>query len=349
MTKNYENFNEVGQGQGLGQMTDQTQADDTGAGVQMRNKPKLIISGYELSPKMVEAGEDFDLSINLYNTNNENTIYNLKISLDQNLQAQPQGAPGENNALVSDGSIFTPVDSSNTFYTAAIYPWNYTTKNIRMNVLPNAKAGSYVMGVNLEYEDYLGNQYTTTEYIGIPVVQKARVTTGEINIEDQLIQGQPTAVSMNIYNTGKDNLSTFIMKVDGEGFSVDEATHFIGNFAAGAQDTFSFNITPEKEGKINGKITIAYEDSTGKGHVEEKKFSKQVEAMGEDQMLDENGNPITTDPETGEMIGGENPSPSLAKPILTGLGLLVLVIIIVALVKKRRKKKKDEELTIDED
>lgn len=318
---------------------------------QIINKPKLIVSGYDLSPNMVEAGNDFDLSITLYNTNNKNTIYNLKVTLDQNLKSQPQSSGNDNAALVSDGSIFTPIGSSNTFYTAAIYPWNYTTKNIRMNVLPNAKAGSYVMGVTLEYEDYLGNQYTTTESIGIPVVQKAQVTTGDVNI-DELMVGTPSSVSMNIYNTGKDNLSTFIMKVEGEGFTVDEDTKFIGNFASGAQDNFSFNITAQEEKTVSGKIIIAYEDSTGKGHVEEKTFTKEVVSMGNDQMFDENGNPIMTDPNTGEIIGQDNmngPSSFVTSPIFWGLGLLIIAIIIGVILKKRRNKKKEEELTIDED
>lgn len=326
-------------------------AGSTGGDIsgQMKNQPKLIISSYSLKPKMVEAGNDFDLAISLYNTNNENTIYNLKVSLDQNLQAQPGGPSGDNNALVSDGSVFSPVDSSNTFYTAAIYPWNYVTKYIRMNVLPNAKAGSYVMGVTLEYEDYLGNQYKTTESIGIPVVQKAQITSGEIKIDENLTVGMPTSVSLNLYNTGKDNLSTLMMKVEGEGFKVDDDTHFVGNFASGATENYSFSITPTGEGDVNGKIIITYEDSTGKEHKEERKFEKQVEEGMQEPALDENGNPI--DPNTGEPITEQpvdGPMSVLTSPI-TWIGLVALIVIIIVVVKRKNKKKNEEELTIDED
>lgn len=318
---------------------------------QMKNQPKLIISSYSLKPKMVEAGNDFDLGLTLYNTNNTNTIYNLKVSIDQNLQSQPGGPSGDNNALVSDGSVFSPVNSSNTFYTAAIYPWNYVTKNIKMNVLPNAKAGSYVLGVTLEYEDYLGNQYRTTESIGIPVVQKAQITSGEINIDEGLGVGMPTSVSMNVYNTGKDNLSTFMMKVVGDGFTVDEDTHFIGNFASGATENYSFTITPTEEGEINGKVIMTYEDSTGKEHKEEKKFSKEVEADQTGEAFDEDGNPISVDPNTGEPITEEPADGSmgfLTSPF-TWIGLVAIIVIIIVVVKRKKKKKNEEELTIDED
>lgn len=309
----------------------------------IRNQPKLIISDYDLSPSMVEAGKDFNLSFTLYNTNSENAIYNLKVTIDQTLAAAPQTS-GQNNAnLTSDGSVFTPIGRSNTFYVASLYPWEWTTKYIDMNVLPNANPGSYVVNLTMEYEDYWGNQYKTQESIGIPVTQQASVNFGKVKMDD-ISMGVPNSVSVNLYNTGKDNLNTVMCRVKGDGFSVDEDERFIGNFNAGSQETFSFNLTPEKEGKIKGKIEITYKDSTGKEHTDVKDFEKEVS-----QSFDQEG---MIDPQTGEMIG-EAPvdnSPSLMASPFLWIGLLVLVALIIALIRKKRKSKKDEELIIsDED
>lgn len=309
----------------------------------IRNQPKLIISDYDLSPSMVEAGKDFNLSFTLYNTNSENAIYNLKVTIDQTLAAAPQTS-GQNNAnLTSDGSVFTPIGRSNTFYVASLYPWEWTTKYIDMNVLPNANPGSYVVNLTMEYEDYWGNQYKTQESIGIPVTQEASVNFGKVKMDD-ISMGVPNSVSVNLYNTGKDNLNTVMCRVKGDGFSVDEDERFIGNFNAGSQETFSFNLTPEKEGKIKGKIEITYKDSTGKEHTDVKDFEKEVS-----QNFDQEG---MIDPQTGEMIG-EDPidsSPSLVASPFLWIGLLVLVALIIALIRKKRKSKKDEELIIsDED
>lgn len=309
----------------------------------IRNQPKLIISDYDLSPSMVEAGKDFNLSFTLYNTNSENAIYNLKVTIDQTLAAAPQTS-GQNNAnLTSDGSVFTPIGRSNTFYVASLYPWEWTTKYIDMNVLPNANPGSYVVNLTMEYEDYWGNQYKTQESIGIPVTQEASVNFGKVKMDD-ISMGVPNSVSVNLYNTGKDNLNTVMCRVKGDGFSVDEDERFIGNFNAGSQETFSFNLTPEKEGKIKGKIEVSYKDSTGKEHTDVKDFEKEVS-----QNFDQEG---MIDPQTGEMIG-EAPidnSPSLMTNPFLWIGLLVLVALIIALIRKKRKSKKDEELIIsDED
>lgn len=323
------------------EMTEENQEAPSKAPI--TNQPKLIISDYDLSPSMVEAGKDFNLSFTLYNTNSENAIYNLKVTIDQTLAAAPQTS-GQNNAnLTSDGSVFTPIGRSNTFYVASLYPWEWTTKYIDMNVLPNANPGSYVVNLTMEYEDYWGNQYKTQESIGIPVTQEASVNFGKVKMDD-ISMGVPNSVSVNLYNTGKDNLNTVMCRVKGDGFSVDEDERFIGNFNAGSQENFSFNLTPEKEGKIKGKIEITYKDSTGKEHIDVKDFEKEVS-----QNFDQEG---MIDPETGEMIG-EDPidnSPSLMASPFLWIGLLVLVALIIALIRKKRKSKKDEELIIsDED
>lgn len=323
------------------EMTEENQ--ETPSKAPITNQPKLIISDYDLSPSMVEAGKDFNLSFTLYNTNSENAIYNLKVTIDQTLAAAPQTS-GQNNAnLTSDGSVFTPIGRSNTFYVASLYPWEWTTKYIDMNVLPNANPGSYVVNLTMEYEDYWGNQYKSQESIGIPVTQEASVNFGKVKMDD-ISMGVPNSVSVNLYNTGKDNLNTVMCRVKGDGFSVDEDERFIGNFNAGSQETFSFNLTPEKEGKIKGKIEITYKDSTGKEHTDVKDFEKEVS-----QNFDQEG---MIDPQTGEMIG-EDPvdnSPSLVASPFLWIGLLVLVALIIALIRKKRKSKKDEELIIsDED
>lgn len=311
-------------------------SDSTNDQVQIRNKPKLIISSYRIEPNMVESGKDFDIILTLYNTNAENAIFNLKVSLDQvssTQQVSGNNQSGSENSYANEGSVFTPVERSNTFYRAAIYPWNYSTETIKMNVLPNTKAGNYQMSVNFEYEDNLGNQYQSSENIGIPVVATASISTSDINM-DELFVGEDTNVSMNIYNTGKDNLTNFMCKVEGKGFDVDENSNFIGNFAQGASESFSFNINPKEKGTINGKIILTYEDSKGEKHREEKSFSKKVQ-------MSQNENQMES---TEEGVGEEAFNKT---PVFIG-GFILIIILLIYFIRKRIKKKKNKELDLDE-
>lgn len=335
-----------------GEMTQDTTTDQDANQVQMRNQPKLMISKYELSPKTVEAGGDFNLAFTLYNTNNKNTIYNLKVTINQQLESQPQAA-GENNALVSDGSVFSPVNTSSSFYVSALYPWNATTKYVNMKVNPNAAAGNYVIGLTLEYEDYYGNQYQTKESIGIPVVQRANVTMGDVK-HDELMVGSQSQVSVNIYNTGKDNLNTFMCDVIGKGFTIDNDRRFIGNFNSGTTETFTFNITPEREGDVEGKILLTYEDSAGNVHTQSQNFTANVTGS---QMEDFNQDMIE-DPETGELIPvdgnmdeeyAQNSSGGLFASPFIWIGLILILALLGLLFRKRAKNKKNEELMIDDE
>ena len=310
----------------------------------VKNQPKIMISYYQLNPQIPQAGKSFDLSFGLYNTNSKNTIYNLKATIEQNLGAQPQNSGG-NNAMVSDGSVFSPVNQSNSFYVAALYPWNTANKHITMNVLPNAVAGNYVINLAIEYEDADGNQYKTTEAIGIPVVQRAGVTMSELK-SDELMVGNPTEMSINIYNTGKDNLNTFMCDVIGKGIKIENDRKFIGNFNTGTQETFSFTATPTRAGEIEGQIMLSYEDSTGKVHTQTKDFKKEVmEGMPEDMGADMNG-------EMTHEMGMEDPNMGggsvLTSPFLW-IGLIVILILAGILYKKKKGKKEDEELLIDDE
>ena len=310
----------------------------------VKNQPKIMVSYYQLNPQIPQAGKSFDLSFGLYNTNSKNAIYNLKATIEQNLGAQPQNS-GENNAMVSDGSVFSPVNQSNSFYVAALYPWNTANKHITMSVLPNAVAGNYVINLSIEYEDADGNQYKTTEAIGIPVVQRAGVTMSELK-SDELMVGNPTEMSVNIYNTGKDNLNTFMCDVIGKGIKIENDKKFIGNFNTGTQETFSFTATPTRTGEIEGQIMVSYEDSTGKVHTQTKDFKKEVmEGMPEDMIGDMNGEM------TGEM-GAEDPNMGggsvLTSPFVW-VGLIVILILAAILYKKKKAKKEDEELLIDDE
>lgn len=316
--------------------------------VNVKNQPKIMISAYRLEPKIAEAGKSFDLYFDLYNTNSKNTIYNLKATIEQNLGAQPQNT-GENSSMVSDRSVFSPVNQSNSFYVSALYPWNTAHRQIRMNVLPNAVAGNYVINMTIEYEDADGNQYKSTEAIGIPVVQRAGVSMGNVKSED-LAVGQPTEMSVNIYNTGKDNLNTFMCDVIGKGIKIDNDRKFIGNFKTGTQETFSFTATPLREGEIEGQIMLSYEDSTGKLHTQVLDFNKEVAAgMGEEGMPGENGEMGAYDPNMDPNSGQNQGGGSLLTSPFIWIGLIAIIVLSVVLYKKKKHKKEDEELLIDDE
>lgn len=97
----------------------------------IKNKPKLIVDNYAFNPRPLKAGEDFDLTISFFNTNNEKRINNIRIVLNSS---------GSSSTLVEEdfktsapsypASVFTPVNSSNTFYIDYIEPKSRMEKKL---------------------------------------------------------------------------------------------------------------------------------------------------------------------------------------------------------------------------
>ncbi len=287
----------------------------------VKNKPKLIIDNYSLTPKMVEAGKEFTLNMSFFNTNSTYSVRNIKISLNN----EPSGS-GTNGETVG-GSVFIPVGSSNTFYINQIAPGRSVSKSMKMSVVPNAQAQNYVITANFEYEDKEGNEFTASEIIGIPVVQQAKVSFGEVTTNPGM-SGEPATVDMDFFNTGKDTLSNFMVQVQGDGFSLDgSSNYFVGNFAPGASDHFSTTIIPTESGTINGKVLVSYEDSTGQSHTEKKPFTLEASTMEESTEV------------PAEVDEGNSSNNLGILPFILG-GIVILGLIIGIIVKKKRDAKK---------
>ena len=101
-----------------------------------------------------------------------------------------------------------------------------------MRVVPNATAQNYTMSILFEYEDKDGNEFKATEIIGISVVQRAKMETGNIDVSAGMV-GSPMPIDIDFYNTGKDVLSTFMVSLEGSGFTAENARYYIGNFSPG--------------------------------------------------------------------------------------------------------------------
>lgn len=318
-----------------------------GETVVIKNKPKLIISNYKLNPEMPKAGEAFTIDLTFYNTNGEKAVRNIKISL--NGAEASTGANGQ----PTGGSVFSPVNSSNTFYIPEIYAGDTASKEITLKVVPNAQAQNYAITVNFEYEDRQGNEFTASEIIGIPVVQQAKILYGDVAVAESFV-GSPTTVGLDFYNTGKDSLTTFMVSVEGDGFQVvDSPRYFVGNFAPGASDHYSVDIIPMQAGPVEGRLLVSYEDSTGKQHTDEQKFQFEATEMAFDE------SEIQVDPETGfviDPVSGKPIDPTTGQPVdqnnlltnpLLWVGIAVVVLVVTLLLRRRSKKKNEEDLTID--
>ena len=297
--------------------------------------PKLIIEDYYLEPQTIEAGKPFKLYLKFFNTNAKKAVKNIKIFLTSDTQESVgSGENGQPGGAMPTASVFTPVDSSNTFYIANIAPGARVEKEISFTTVPDTAAKTYTVVANFEYEDSKANKYTDTAQIGVPVVQQAKLEVGDVLPQGEFMVGGETPLSIDYYNTGKANLSNVMIKIKGEGLKFDTPSYYKGAFAPGSQDTFMVNVTPDTPGDKKVELVWTFEDSMGVTQEIKKEYEFTVEDIPQ---MDEN------DMNNQDMRGGGGSK--LLFKILGGVAVAAAAIGGAFFIHKK-KKKEDEDLTI---
>lgn len=294
------------------------------------SKPKIIASKYICDPVIVMAGEEFNLTMEFLNTHPVKNVKNVKMFLTL----------AEETSSESDksGNIFTPVDSSNTFYFDSISSKGTVQKMMRLYTVPSAQPKTYTLTVNFEYEDEEGNEYTSTELLGINVKQAAKVETSEIYVPQESEVGMPISVYFDIYNTGKVSLSNVKVKIEGD-IETQNKSVYLGNVDQGESLSYEASFSPINIGENKLKITITGEEPSGDILTQENEYTIQgTEPMPVDDM------------EGSDDMNGvdEGSSKKIATAVAAGV-IIVIVLVVVFLVRKNKKKKAEMLLDEEED
>lgn len=277
--------------------------------------PNIIIRNYSYGGN-VEAGQVFDLVMELVNTSSSSPVENVLMSLDT-------------------GEGISINDSSNTIYIPSLAPGAVTTKTVKMQALFQSKLQSPKIGISFKYE-YLDKkerkQNTTNEAIAIPVYQPDRLEVRAPGFTETIRQNEETAISIPYANKGRGQIFNVEAKLDGE-IDVLERQLTLGNFESGKNGTIDFVVTPRTEGKFNGTVLIAYEDEAQK----RKELTVPI-------AFDVQAPEVPTEPESESQVPVKkswNPYWMLAA------GLLVIAGGTGIRIKKRRNQRKEQNLIGD--
>lgn len=283
--------------------------------------PHLIVDNYSFGSEYVRAGEVFPLTISFNNTHASKHINNIKISLS------------------AEENIFSPVNSSSTFYIPQIESQQSLEKIIQLKPKVDALNKTYNLTVDMEYEDANGNKYTEKGMIGIPVAQDLRLTLAEVQTSPECFVGNPVGISVDYYNTGRALIRNLLIRTEGD-FLVRDGEIYIGNLESGKTDYYDATITPEEEGELNGRIIFSYEDEIGNHYEQIKEFTVMAAARPEmpsrEEMMDNHNMP------------GPQKQNSSKTWFVGGGGVLTAIIVAAWLRHKKKMREKLEALELDE-
>ena len=282
----------------------------------------MIIGAYKIEPTIVQAGDEFVLTMGFLNTSSKHTVHNLKANI----------LPVTQDKGEDTGNVFTPVDGSNTIYISDLATGEMVTKVLNMYTIPSATAKTYQITVEMAYEDEEGNEITATETLGIPVEQVTKIEVGDVYVDMGMV-GMETPFSVTFYNRGRTNINNMMVYLKGEGFEVQENKTFIGTFDIGESEVYEPIIIPNQSGLLTGTLVIEYEDPSGKTQTLEHEFTFQSDEMMMEPIEDMGMNPGMMEEES------ENKKNNLPLYIGIGIGLAGSLIILVIVLKKRKAKK----------
>ena len=296
------------------------------------SKPIIIINDFSLDPSICNAGENFNLGISFKNTHKTKTVKNVKISLaaEQNTDSDEE----------KTGSVFTPVDSSSTFFISEIKPQQAIGKELSMFTIPYAASKVHNLDLSIYYEYSNGDDTLTetiTDKIPITVVQPSSFITNEYKMPEQAFVGEPFSISLEISNTGKTTLDNFTVEI--EGFEATNNRAYLGNLERGNTTYYDTDLYSNEEGEITGNIVFSYTGPDGKTQITKQEIKTTVIAM--DMGMD--------DTEAGnfdELMPPEETKKSNKTLIIIIASVAVVAIITIVVVRKKIKKKK--EMNFDE-
>ncbi|BDF59141.1 hypothetical protein CE91St36_19580 [Christensenellaceae bacterium] len=287
-------------------------------------QPKAMIASYSVTPSPVLAGQEFDLSVTMQNTNDSQPMRNVKVTIS-----------GETADVI-------PMGETNSFYYKKIGTKDTVTINTKLMVQQTAEPKPQKIMLHIEYEGDKATAFTSDESIVIQVKQPMRIEYDDPEIPKEVNAGDTMSISMNVMNMGKGTVYNVRAELEAPGL-VPEGSAFLGNLESGASkksdlyvfvgtlDTGESGNSDAKYGPTTGKIALSYEDEFGEVSTQEIEFNTNINP------------PIINAPQEEEEEKPETQSQWWISVIILGAVIGAIFGIRYALKRKKQKAKDHED------
>ena len=293
--------------------------------------PRVIVTGFSTDPAEVRAGSNFALIVHLKNTSKATAVKNMLFDLN---------APAEGSDEQSVAPAFLPASGSSSIYLDGIKANGTADISIQLNAKADLLQKPYSVDLSMKYEGANGTPVDASSSLSIPVKQDARFEFSDFEISPVSISvGDEANVMCNLYNMGR--IKLYNVKATFEGACIEKEEVFIGNVESGATASIDAMLEGAQAtgGPANVKMTLSYEDESGKISVAEKELQLEVmEAMESDMMM----------PADMEMMEEPQGFPVIPAAIAAVAVIVIIIIVVVMKKRKRRKRLNEEEELLDE-
>jgi hypothetical protein len=207
-----------------------------------------------VDPVIVRAGQEFDLNITFQNASSVKNVENIKVTLEALETTERKG------------SVFSPVDGSNTIYIDRIGTKEEVPYQLRFYTVSDAEARSYKLMVKFTYQDEELNPYEESEQIAINVQQTTSLEVEDIAIPDTVSVGQNIDIDTSIINSGRVTIRNIRCRVDTDtpdAMDTSQVEGWVGTVGVGNTTSYDGVLVPLLAGNFRGSIVFYGEDDAG--------------------------------------------------------------------------------------
>ena len=282
--------------------------------------PSLIVRSTSIGGSSVDAGDDFKLSLEIYATSSgTEALCDVLVSIS-----------------TADGVTLS--NGSTTKYIGDMAPGTSQTVTYPMHAQNSFTGGTSSVSVSLSANGKTtgGGAQATGTTVTVPIIQPERFEISNMEIPETMVVGEENYGSITFVNKGKNELSNMTVTIAGSNLQEPEQSNYVGNLAAGTEQSVDINLCALQAGTVEGTITIVYEDTSGQEVSVTRNFSATVEDA-----------PTWDDP--GMIDPGMQDMPEETKPGLPVWGWALIAAAVAALgfagfkVAKKRKAAKSQE------
>ena len=227
------------------------------------------MSGYSISPSIIEAGSEFTATVTLENTNKKKYVQNMTV------------------AISCESPNFTLLNDSDVVYIDKLGKGATTDIQIKYRTDLNTAAQKYYITLTMTYDNSDAATLSSTGTVPVSVAQPLRVEMTAPVIAERVNAGDTMPLSFQVMNMGRSAVYNVRVELSAPGL-IPTGTAFIGNLEAGTAYEADMSVFvgtknmsegyegDDKYGYTNGKITLIYEDADGKEYKEETEFSTTI-------------------------------------------------------------------------
>lgn len=274
---------------------------------------KITTSAQGAAAGIALAGNECTLTLDILSTSGDEALTDLLITL-----ALPEGV--------------TLASGNSTAYVGSMAAGSSTSVSFQLLPGANFTGGVATVGVSLSAVGKdTGVAVSSSTNVTVPVVQPERFELTNLEAPETMYLGEEGYVSLTFVNKGKSSINNLSAEISGENIANPGQSQYLGNIAAGTENSVDFNVQASNAGTMKGTITLSYEDDQGNVKTMTKDFSCDVQEMP-------NNNDGMDDFDPGMVEPEKTGLPIWAKALI-GVAVVAVIAGVVVFVRKKRKEK----------